>query len=281
VARCLRRESIERGAISGRNRGPAAGGETRGPATRKRVAVEHGTGGDRVTANNNEAEERERQSSDRRRRDRRAPLPWWRRPWVLVLYGVVGTLVAVGMLTRSRSAPVPLGETEVISTGRGAPAVPREPVQALEPMEDARSPGDLERLVAEGEDVRGRLVQVELFCSSINQVALRNVDVVEAAIAEIRDVSNRVPAAECKWGRRVDDEPRGDVLLVVPSEMATVFTAAPVVDDGFVQRRRVVAVVEWVGRSEALALRTVVVLRDMSTAPGVGTLPEADDAELV
>ena len=40
---------------------------------------------------------------------------------------------------------------------------------------------------------------------------------------------------------------------------------SPVVQDNFVERRRVTAEVEWVGRSEALALRTAGVFRGLVT----------------
>jgi hypothetical protein len=223
-----------------------------------------------VSAEESAGQETERKESDRRRKDRRSPPPWWRRPWVLVLYGIIGTLIVLGLLNRSRPPQVPIGETEVVTTGPGAPAVAVEGARPVAPPQDARSPADLEQLVAEGEEARGRLVFVELFCSSISQVALRNVDVVSAAVAEVRDVTNRVPAAECKWGQRAEDGPRGDVLLLVPPELATAFANAPVVDDGFVPRRHVVGTVEWVGRSEALALRNVALLRQLNPSPSLG-----------
>jgi hypothetical protein len=56
---------------------------------------------------------------------------------------------------------------------------------------------------------------------------------------------------------------REDLLLLVPPARAEEFAAAPVVTDNFVQRRRVVAEVEWVGRSETLALRTAAVFQRM------------------
>ena len=71
-----------------------------------------------------------------------------------------------------------------------------------------------------------------------------------------------MPGAVCKWG------PSGEVrrealLLLIPPALADEFAAAPEVTDNFVQRRRVVAEVEWVGRSETLALRTAAVFQRM------------------
>jgi hypothetical protein len=207
---------------------------------------------------------KDRRKADRRVDERRLPPPIWRRPWALVLYGVLGTLLLVMLVNRSRPVEqVPIAEDEVTST-------PPPPVAATEvpatttpggTAEPARRMADHERLMAEGEAAKGRLVRVELFCSSINQVSLRSVERIESSIAELADTGGRVPAAECKWGPVRGAEPRADVLLLVPPGLAETFAAAPSVEDGFVRRRRIERDVEWVGRSEALALRTVVVMR--------------------
>lgn len=210
----------------------------------------------------------DRRAGDRRRNDRRAPLPLWRRPWALVAYGIVGTLLIVALINRSRppaETPAPNGEATT-PAGQPRSGVPA-PVSMVTP-EEARDPVHLERLLAEGEAARGRYLRVELYCSTLGQVSLRSAEYVEPAVAEVRDGSNRVPAAECKWGARSGDEPRGDVLLIVPPELATAFSAAPAVEDGFITRRRVEGVVEWLGRPESLALRYAVVLREYPVSTG-------------
>jgi hypothetical protein len=206
----------------------------------------------------------DRRQADRRKQDRRAPLPLWRRPWALVLYGVLGTLVVLLFLNRSRPPQVPAAAPEVVTaTPPAAPAERVGPtaVDFVAP-EDARRMADYERLMAEGTAALGRTVRVELYCSSITQVALRSIDQIEASVAELADAARRVPAAECKWGERRNDDARADVMLLVPPELAEAFAQAPVVDDAFVSRRRVIGVAEWVGRSEALALRPALVLRE-------------------
>jgi hypothetical protein len=208
----------------------------------------------------------DRRTGERRRTERRAPLPLWRRPWALVAYRVLGTLLIVAVINRSRpAAETPALDREATPDGTGGSGVPA-PVSMAAP-EEARSPAHLERLLAEGEAARGRYLRVELYCSTLGQVSLRTAEYVEPAVSEVRDGSNRVPAAECKWGSRQGDEPRGDVLLIVPPELVTAFAAAPSVDDGFITRRRVEGVVEWLGRPESLALRYSVVLREYPIAP--------------
>jgi hypothetical protein len=211
---------------------------------------------------------KDRRKDDRRRDDRRLPVPWWRRPWALVLYGVLGALLVVLFFNRSRPPQVPAGGGEEITTAApGAPVGPRPaPAAPDAPAEDARRPADYQRLMAEGEDAKGRWVYVELYCGSISQVALRNVDRIESAVVELADNTNRVPAAECKWGPHNGAEPRADVILLVPPGLAENFANARTVDDGFVRRRRIEGVAEWVGRSDALALRTALTLREFPPA---------------
>ena len=88
-----------------------------------------------------------------------------------------------------------------------------------------------------------------------------SVDTVEAGVASLVDPQTRsVPAAECKWGAQ-DDPRRQDFLLLVPPNLAADFASQPVVMDGYFRRRRVVAKVEWIGKSRALALQTVGIFR--------------------
>jgi hypothetical protein len=206
----------------------------------------------------------DRRRTDRRRQDRRLPVPLWRRPWALVLYGIAGTLLIVALLNRSRPPQIPAGGPDEVSTiAAGAPVATEGTVQPPEaPPVEARRMADYERLMAEGDAAKGRWIRVELYCGSITQVSIRATDRIEQSIAQLADAANRVPAAECRWGPQRGGDPRADVFLLVPPALADRFADAPVVDDGFVPRRRVVGTVEWIGRSDAMALRTAVVLRE-------------------
>ncbi|CAN5744482.1 hypothetical protein BH23GEM3_BH23GEM3_10980 [soil metagenome] len=207
---------------------------------------------------------KDRRGGDRRDNERRTPPPAWRQPWALVAYGILGTLVVVMFFNRSRPPePAPVGD-EIVTTAPLAPAAVEVAGPASDGgIEDATRAIDYQRLVGEGEAAKGRLVRAELFCSSISQVSLRSVDRVEGAIAELAGSANRVPVAECRWGARQGDEPRGDMHLLIPPDLADAFANAPIVDDAFVSRRHLRGVVEWIGRSEALSLRTTGVLRQL------------------
>jgi hypothetical protein len=211
----------------------------------------------------------DRRRKDRRRNDRRTPPPWWRRPPALIAYGVLGTLVIVLFLNRSRPPGIPAGGPDEITTAAPGAPVAASPASASPdaPPVDAYRMADHERLVAEGDDARGRWIRVELYCGTISSMSLRGVDRMERQISELADANNRVPAAECKWGVAQNGAPRADVLLLIPPGSAEAFANAPVVDDGFVPRRRVVGTAEWIGRSEAMALRTALVLRELPGAP--------------
>lgn len=208
----------------------------------------------------------DRRGGDRRAVERRTPPPVWRRPWALVSYGVLGALAlvfAVDAMSGDDDGP-PQGA--VIAAGPVAPAADSTPAPAAaKPPQDAFATADFERLVIEGQEARGRRVRTELYCDTPDPVALRQgIPNAESAILALRDSTGRVPGADCKWGAR-GDERRQDFLLLVPADLADDFAAAPVTTDEFVRRRRLLAEVEWIGRSEIVALRTVGVLRRVLT----------------
>lgn len=205
----------------------------------------------------------DRRGTDRRRVERRAPPPAWRRPWAYASYGALGVLGLVLLLRGcgGDDTPTPAG-----------PVAPAPPAIATTPtppppgrIEQAMTTADFERLALEGERARGRIVQAQLWCETPTRVALSSsTDTVEAAVAPLVDrATSRVPGATCLWGAQGDAR-REEFLLLVPPDMADEFAAQPVVLDGYVRRRRVVAKVEWIGKSRALALATVGIFRGIS-----------------
>jgi hypothetical protein len=203
----------------------------------------------------------DRRRVDRRGKDRRTPLPLWRRPWALVLYGVLGTLLMAFALRISGVGSEPPADMRAVKPA--APSRTVMPAQAAAaPVEDARTAADYERLLAEGNAAVGRRVHVELFCGALNPVALRPGEPVYASVAAVADSSGQVPAAECRWGRGRGVR-REEMLLVVPPSLAEAFAQAPLVSESFVPRRHIRAEIVWVGRSSALALRSVGVLQKL------------------
>jgi hypothetical protein len=205
----------------------------------------------------------DRRGTDRRRLDRRAPPPPWRRPWAFAAYGALAVLALV-VLPRGCG-----GDDTPAPTGPIAPAPPPvattpTPVQPGR-IEPAMTTSDFERLTIEGERARGRIVQAQLWCEPPTPVALSSsTDTVESAIAPLVDrAASRVPGATCLWGAQ-DDPRREEFLLLVPPDLAAEFASQPVALDGFVRRRRVIARVEWIGKSRALALATVGIFRGLS-----------------
>ena len=206
----------------------------------------------------------DRRGIDRRRVDRRSPPPPWRRPWALVAYGVVGTLVLVGLIslaTRDDESPDATGP---LVTGPADPTpVAVAPAPAATPapaaVTDAYGAAGFERLLLRGTTAAGAHVRAELFCAAPTRWEAR-ADLAEPAVEALAGPDRRVPAAECKWGH--ENEPRReDFLLLVPPDLAAAFAAAPVTRDDFVERRRVHAEVEWIGQSPALLDRRAGVLR--------------------
>lgn len=205
----------------------------------------------------------DRRGSDRRRQSRRAPVPAWRKPWALVAYGVVGTLLLVLILRGFGDDEAAPGET-ALDPAAGNRAIVVEPPTIPEPTgtpEDAYAAADYERLLAEGDAADGRIVRAELFCEAIRSFAVRRSEAVRPEVAVLADTAGRVPGAECNWGRT---GVRGEAfLLIVPPALAEQFAGLPVVREGFVRRRRVPAELQWIGRSQALSLRTAGVLRQL------------------
>lgn len=195
-----------------------------------------------------------RRQNDRRRGDRRFPTPLWRRPWAYAAYGVLGALLLF-LVFGSLGGDDEAREAGEVVTVKAPPAVdPNAPPAADAPPQDAYTVGDFERLLAEGERVAGQRVRTELFCEPITPVTLRDVSAVTREVAALADANRRVPAASCKWGASPSAP---DFLLLVPPALAERFAAAPEVTQGFIRRRQVRVELEWVGRSEALALRNV------------------------
>lgn len=207
----------------------------------------------------------DRRGTDRRRVDRRAPLPPWRRPLALVSYGVAGTLLVV-------LAIIALGDDdEPSSKGAGDFVAAPPPVAVTAPPspppgtapEPALATADFERLSLEGDAALGKVVRAQLYCEAPGPVALvQGADTIPAQLAPLADAERRVPAAVCLWGGR-DDPRREEFLLVVPPPLADQFSSAPVVMDGYVRRRRLIADLEWLGTTRALALRTAGVFRGL------------------
>lgn len=207
----------------------------------------------------------DRRGSDRRRVERRAPAPPWRRPWAFAAYGATAMLVLFllrGCGGHEDQPPNPTGPVARAPAPLDTAHTPRQ----TGAVEDAMTTGDYERLTLEGERAVGRIVKAQLYCEAPAQVALETAtaDTVEAPIAALTDtLTHRVSAADCKWGSQ-DDPRREDFLLLVPAQLATEFASQPVAVDGFVRRRRLIARVEWIGRSRALALQTVGIFRGLS-----------------
>jgi hypothetical protein len=205
----------------------------------------------------------DRRANDRRRLERRTPPPPWRRPAAYAAYGAVGVLALVLVLRGcgGDETPTPTGPI-----APAPPAIATTPVPPHRgPVEQALRTADFERLTLEGERARGRIVQAQLYCDTPTPVALStSSDTVEAAIAPLVDrATSRVPGATCLWGA-LDDARREEFLLLVPPDLAQQFTSEPVTLDGYIRRRKVIANVEWIGKSRALALQTVGIFRGLS-----------------
>lgn len=200
----------------------------------------------------------DRRTRDRRKSDRRTPPPPWRRPWAYVAYGVVAALALVLVLS--------WGEDEdpaaaVIATTRARPGVQQSTGPAADaPPRNAAGAAGYAQLIADGDAAAGRRVLTHLYCEEMAPVSVRLQATTHPSVAELADAAGRVPAAECRWGAGTTAP---EVLLLVPADVAGEFAGTPHVEEGFITRRSVQAELEWIGRSEALALRNVGVLRDV------------------
>lgn len=212
-----------------------------------------------IEAEQRNRREQARRGGDRRRPDRRAAAPLWRRPWAYAAYGVLAALVLV-LLFNPGGDDEPEGDPTLTTTS-GTPEVDTtRSVAATSPSREAMGAGEYERLVAEGEAAVGQRVTTHLYCEAVSSIALQSDAVVTESVAAVSDATGRVPGAECRWGEGADAP---ELLLLVPPALATTFAAAPEVQQSFIRRRSVRAEIEWIGRSEALALRNVAVLRAM------------------
>lgn len=208
----------------------------------------------------------DRRGVERRRVDRRAPPPPWRRPAAFAAYGAAAAIVAVLMLRGCGGDDLDDRTAKAGPISPAPVAIDTAPTPARAGViESALTTADFERLTLEGPGAVGRVVRAQLYCDAPTPVALMaGVDTVEAAIAPLVDrQAQRVPAAECKWGQQ-DDPRREDFLLLVPPQLAAEFAAQPVTLDGYIRRRRLLANVEWIGRSRALSLQTVGIFRGLA-----------------
>jgi hypothetical protein len=205
----------------------------------------------------------DRRGLERRRSDRRTPIPPWRRSWALVAYGVVGALLLM-MMFNSLGDGEPEGPPDEKLVSRNAPpeTTVRDKEAPVNAPEDAYGSAGFARLVVQGDSAVGRIVRAEMFCEAPGNYTVVSADTVSRAVAGLIQ-EGRVPAAECKWGPAGEAQ-RENFLLLVPPALAGEFASTPVVTDAFVERHRVIAELEWVGRSKALALRTAGVFRGLA-----------------
>lgn len=211
----------------------------------------------------------DRRGNDRRRVERRAPVPPWRKPWALVSYGVIGAFALVMLWNGVKGEDdTPQARDEALvekqPSGSGTAVAAPNPQATAGGPEDAYGSAGFERLVVEGEGAVGKVVRTELYCEAPQNFTIIQGHTAPRSMAALIQ-EGRVPAARCRWGN--PSEPRREeFLLIVPPALAEQFSTAPVVQDNFVERRRVTAEVEWVGRSQTLALRTAGVFRGLIAA---------------
>jgi hypothetical protein len=146
-------------------------------------------------------------------------------------------------------------------SGGGTNVAAPNPAATAAGPEDAYGSAGFERLVVEGEAAVGKVVRAELYCEASQNFTVIQGHTAPRSVASLIE-EGRVPAARCRWGGPAEPR-REEFLLLVPPALGTQFASTPVVQDNFVEKRRVMAEVEWVGRSETLALRTAGVFRGL------------------
>jgi hypothetical protein len=200
----------------------------------------------------------DRRGTERRRVDRRTPPPAWRRPSAFVAYGVVGALGVVLLVQAFAEDPEPAASAAagIDATVVAAPPSP-EPLPPGQ-VREAFSAADYQTLIAEGDRAVGQIVRADLYCESISSMQVRDIEGISPVLMALADAEGRVGGAECRWGR---EDRTAEILLVVPPDLAGDFATGPEVELNFIRRREVPAQLEWLGRSEALALRYAGVLR--------------------
>jgi hypothetical protein len=200
----------------------------------------------------------DRRGNERRRDDRRAPTPLWRKPWAFAGYGVIAALIVVLLLGGEEEAPQLADAGAPLDSVRGQTyTIPDTPPGTIR---DAYSVAEFEALIAEGEQAVGDVVRTEIFCGSISPLAVREHERMNPAVNALADAEGRVAGAECRWSREART---ADFILIVPPVLAEAFAQAPEEELNFVRLRRVSANVEWLGRSEELALRYSGILREI------------------
>jgi len=176
----------------------------------------------------------------------------------------VGALALVMLLNGlGGDDPEPVrDETLVEKQADGVTGVdPANPTVAAAGPEDAYGAAGFERLVVQGEGAVGKIVRAEVYCEASQNFTVIQGHTAPRSVASLIQ-EGRVPAARCRWG--APSEPRREeFVLIIPPPLAEEFATAAVVKDGFVERRRLFAEMEWVGRSETLALRTAGVFRGL------------------
>lgn len=210
----------------------------------------------------------DRRGNDRRRVERRAPVPPWRRPWALVSYGVIGAFALVMLWNGVKGeddTPQARDETlvEEKPSGSGTAVAAPNPTATVTGPEDAYGSAGFERLVVEGEGAVGKVVRAELYCETPENFTIIQGHTAPRSVASLIQ-EGRISAARCRWGS-TSEARREEFLLIVPPALGAQFASAPVVRDNFVERRRVIAELEWVGKSETLALRVAGVFRGLVT----------------
>lgn len=174
---------------------------------------------------------------------------------------MIGALVVVLMFSggEEEESPGLAGAGALVDSVPGQTyTIPETPTGTIR---DAYSVAEFESLIAEGEQAVGDVVRTEVFCGSISPVAIREFEGMNPALNALADAEGRAAGAECRWSREART---ADFLLIVPPVLAEAFAQAPEEELNFVRLRRVSANIEWLGRSEELALRYSGILREIN-----------------